>query len=235
VDNGPAFVRADIAFLRQDLSVTLAGQRFDFLVQSRYANTAEKAALVKQEGKRDYPQRQAVLFALRELTGQDAGLETSAWQERFPRAEEEARAVRLARKIVEANPLQQPLLLDHHRDTPGAVHTLTLARAVAGLQGPSRERAEAALVERLVRRSAWTRWNALREDEPALCQAAIRACVRLGERQRVIDLVALLESADAQTVAAANEGLRELTGQDLDGPAAWLAWWQNAGKVAALP
>lgn len=69
------FVRADVTYLRQDFSVTQpvdepgpwpAHQRFDYLVTER--PTAAPDAV---DRRKDYPQRQSVLFALRELTGKD--------------------------------------------------------------------------------------------------------------------------------------------------------------------
>jgi hypothetical protein len=81
------FVRADITFVRQDFSVLqptpdagpgLTEQRFDFLVRNRPARPEEVARL-KEPAAASYPQREAVLFALRELTGQDYGPSTPAW------------------------------------------------------------------------------------------------------------------------------------------------------------
>jgi hypothetical protein len=84
------FVRADITYLRQDFSVeqrvltnNKAGQvRFDYLVRTRPATPAEVQTWRTKQAD-DYPQRQAVLFALRELTGQDAGDDARAWRERI--------------------------------------------------------------------------------------------------------------------------------------------------------
>src|SRR5262249_33940011 len=102
----PVLVRADITFLRQDFSVTLpvavalrrlprgglgadvqpapgapAGLaptvRFDYAVRSRPIDQAEQKRwrALKEEGN---PQRDAALFALRELTGPGHGPETQA-------------------------------------------------------------------------------------------------------------------------------------------------------------
>lgn len=84
------FVRADITYLRQDFSVEQrvltnhkASQvRFDYLVRTRPATPAEVQAWQAKRAD-DYPQRQAVLFALRELTGQDAGEDAAAWRARI--------------------------------------------------------------------------------------------------------------------------------------------------------
>jgi hypothetical protein len=80
------FVRADVTFVRQDFSVVqptadswpaLDRQRFDFLVRTRPGTPAEVAR--QKEPPASYPQREAVLFALRELTGKDYGTSTRAW------------------------------------------------------------------------------------------------------------------------------------------------------------
>jgi HEAT repeat protein len=84
------FVRADVTYLRQDFSVMELVhdaapwplmQRFDFLVRNRTLTAAEAA---RWEGVKtpptSYPQREAVLFALRELTSLDAGKSSLAWR-----------------------------------------------------------------------------------------------------------------------------------------------------------
>jgi hypothetical protein len=97
--SGGDFVRADVTYLRQDFSVSEpvkdhgpwpAVQRFDYLVRTRELTPVERAALpaaaadagAARQGAADravpctYPQREAVLFALRHLTegaDRDAG------------------------------------------------------------------------------------------------------------------------------------------------------------------
>jgi hypothetical protein len=81
------FVRADVTYLKQDFSVPQpvarpnawpASQRFDYLVRTRPATFADLTAAVDKSA--GYPQREAVLFALRELTGKDAGPTALGWQ-----------------------------------------------------------------------------------------------------------------------------------------------------------
>jgi hypothetical protein len=81
------FVRADITFLRQDFSVTLPEkaaapwpneQRFDFVTRLRTVPLNELAQLPSSA---DYPQRNAVLYALRGLTGKDGGNSSVRWRE----------------------------------------------------------------------------------------------------------------------------------------------------------
>jgi hypothetical protein len=73
---GP-FVRADITYLRQDFSVVQEVekpgkwpqmQRFDFLVRQRPEKPEEAYHRVQRTAAGNYPQRQAVLYALRELS-----------------------------------------------------------------------------------------------------------------------------------------------------------------------
>jgi HEAT repeat protein len=83
------FVRADVTYLKQDFSVVQPVadpgkwprlQRFDYLVRKRELN-AEEAARRTQDRPTSYPQREAVLWALRELTGEDVGDQSEDWQQ----------------------------------------------------------------------------------------------------------------------------------------------------------
>jgi hypothetical protein len=80
------FVRADVTYLRPDFSMALpvtnpgpwpAWQRYDFFVRTRPAQPWE---LERAQAGGTYPQREAVLRALRRLTGQDFGDQTADWR-----------------------------------------------------------------------------------------------------------------------------------------------------------
>jgi hypothetical protein len=84
------FVRADITYLRQDFSVFQAVegaapwpyfQRYDYLVRRRPATPGEVNERALAEGPANYPQREAVLYALRELTGLDIGPSSAEWKQ----------------------------------------------------------------------------------------------------------------------------------------------------------
>jgi hypothetical protein len=86
------FVRANTTFLHQDFSVVQpvpqpgkwpANQRFDYLLRTRPLSKMELANLLrkKEELPASYEQREAVLFALRGITGKDAGTKNEAWNE----------------------------------------------------------------------------------------------------------------------------------------------------------
>jgi hypothetical protein len=81
------FVRADITYLKQDFSVPQpvaqpgawpCSQRFDYLVRLRPAKLVELIERIRPP--ETYPQREAVLFALRELTGRDARPTAADWR-----------------------------------------------------------------------------------------------------------------------------------------------------------
>jgi hypothetical protein len=85
------FVRADVVYLRQDFSLVQPvanahpwpnQQRFDYLTRTRELSPEEVDHLaLKQEepAGEPYPQKRAVLWALRELTGLDAGENGAHW------------------------------------------------------------------------------------------------------------------------------------------------------------
>src|SRR5262249_28249288 len=68
------FVRADVTFLKQDYSVELQGRRNDLFVRERLATKDDVLAAVMRAGPAlsgQTGQRRALLFALRELTGEE--------------------------------------------------------------------------------------------------------------------------------------------------------------------
>ena len=82
------FVRADVTFLRQDFSVNLPvkaaapwpdEQRFDFVTRVRPVTDDEMKEVARPRA--NYPQREAVLYALRGLTAKDAGDSAPKWRD----------------------------------------------------------------------------------------------------------------------------------------------------------
>ena len=82
------FVRADITYLKQDYSVTLAitapgvlkgEQRYDLFVRERFATPADLAAALVRKNAGPTGRQKAVAFALRELTGQEPGKGRANW------------------------------------------------------------------------------------------------------------------------------------------------------------
>ncbi len=86
------FVRADVTYLKQDFSIMQrvlepgkwpTMQRFDYLIRQRELNADEVKRLTQAEKAETetpmYPQRRAVLWALRELTGENIGARSADW------------------------------------------------------------------------------------------------------------------------------------------------------------
>lgn len=241
----PVFMRADVTYLRQDfsqkLSVNLrqpagASARYDFLVSVRAASTPEVRRLTTlQDEPPQYPQRDAVLFALRGLTGQDAGTTAEAWLERFPKAEFELEVARLSANLLSAPTDRKAQRLRELREGDGAAHTEALARAVSQLSGPLQKQARAALTERLTRLSAAELRDKFQQESAEVRRAA--AAAGKGHRELIPDLIRLLYDADLAVVQAAHGSLKELTGKDF-GPLprasaddrvvaaiGWEKWW----------
>jgi hypothetical protein len=83
------FVRADVTYLQQDFAVAQPiespgawpeYQRYDYVVRTRLATGADLRRWEGVPAGAPYAQREAVLFALRELTGKDAGAGSDGWR-----------------------------------------------------------------------------------------------------------------------------------------------------------
>jgi len=83
------FVRADVTYLRQDFSTMQPVedsqpwprmQRYDYFVRTRTPTADEVARAEGRPAQAGYPQREAVLLALRGLSGRDLGVASAPWQ-----------------------------------------------------------------------------------------------------------------------------------------------------------
>ena len=153
-------IRADVQFLRQDFSVTFppggsysaaGGLRFDFLVRTRPLKPAEVREWKYRQDAPTYPQREATLYALRAVTGRDAGPTTEAWLTLYPHAHAEAEGLRLGAALRAAPPDQREQLLARYRDAKEDHYTEGLAHAIPHVTAKFQEKVRAALVERLAR------------------------------------------------------------------------------------
>jgi hypothetical protein len=239
--NLPVLVRGDVTYLRQDFSVvqpvpdvvngqpTTVEMRFDYFVRVRRAKPDELKPALEAGPPRGYAQRDAVLFALRELSGQDAGPTTEAWQRLYPDAEADGRAQRLAADLVRATGDARQEALARLRDGKGSVYTEALAAAADRLSGEPQEAVRDALVQRLTRMTAATLRNKLAEESPEVRRAAALACAQKDDPAHVPDLLGRLEDADATVARAARQALSVLTGEEFKTPQQWKEWWQKQG------
>jgi HEAT repeat protein len=238
----PFWVRADVTFFRQDFSETIAVAlpgyavqpplRFDFLIRTRVVPSKDVKRLQdKYALPVSYEQREAVLFALRQLTGQNPGTEYEDWLELYPTAELDAKAARLLDKLLKSPARQRDQMLLQFRDGKGAAFTQALSRAIPKLPVAEQAKARAALVKRLARMSADAIRDKLRDAEPEVRRAAAAACRQCNDSSLVAALVPLLDDPDPPVSAEAKASLKGLTGEDRgDSAEAWQEWLETEGS-----
>ncbi len=203
---------------------TPAVVRYDYLVRTRLLTPAEAARW--KEGhyreRPDYAQRQAVLFTLRELTGQDAGTSTAAWQALFPRYAIDLEAADLRRQLTEsANAVASAILVRQWSDQSGELRTAALASLVPSFRGEFQQKLREAVVARLTRLDAEKLRRRLSDEDDELRRAAIAACGRKKDKTFVPDLIAALADADPADGTVIEDALRSLTREKFDGAADW--------------
>jgi HEAT repeat protein len=229
----PLLIRGDVTYLRQDFSVqqpvlqavgAAQNHRFDYLVRTRLVSTRELQTVPERNS---YEQREAVLFALRGLTGKNPGDSTDAWRQLFPRAELDVEADKLTREVLGAPAERREWVVLRLRDAKGVVNTVALANAIPALKAADQEQAREALIVRLTRMTPDTLRDKFHDDDLEVRRAAILACLRKDDKQHIPDLIALLEDPEPLISRTALAGLKMLTDRDFETPAAWKEWWQK--------
>jgi HEAT repeat protein len=240
--SGPLWVRADVTFFRQDFSESIpAGpaalpvrptMRFDFLVRTRPLGSKEAKRLQEEyAGKSTYEQREAVLFALRELSGKDAGAQYEEWLKLYPTAELDTEVGGWVERLLKAPPGQRDRMLTQLRDAKGPAATQALAVAIPKLPVAERAKAREVLVKRLARMTADSLRDRLQDPDTEVRRAAAAACVPRNDPSLVADLIPLLHDQQSSVSAEALDSLKGLTGQDLgDSEEAWQAWLRTEGS-----
>jgi len=249
----PLLVRGDVTYLRQDFSVPQPvvqpdnsgplDMRFDYLVRMRPLS-ADDSHLVTSEPGDDprYAQRESVLFALRELTGKDAGDATADWVRLFPRTAVDVRAIRLSDAVAQAPAGEKHRLLAELREGKGLLYTRALALAISHVSGDAQAEARAMLARRLTRMTAATLQAKLQDDNPETRRAAAVACAMKESTDHVPELIDLLADREAEVADAAHQALKSLSGRDF-GPSqptvpadraraaeAWNGWYEKLGR-----
>jgi HEAT repeat protein len=218
-------VRADITYLRQDFSVQLpvlvqqpadfVNLRFDYVVRFRPLTDSQAHEWKAQANRPEsYEQREAVLFALRELTGKDFGTTADAWEKMYPMSEFEAWTNELTNALVNAPDLKKLAVIKKLRDAKGVAYTEALAQAIPQLAEAYQPKARAALVERMKRMSLATLRDKLADENREIRLAAASAAGSKQESALIPDLTALLEDAEPAVAEAAQAALKSLKGRE---------------------
>jgi HEAT repeat protein len=146
---------------------------------------------------------------------------------------------RLSDELVKAQGDEQRAVLARLRDAKGIDHTDALALAIPQLSGDIQHEARDALTARLTRMTAVTLRDKLQEDNVEVRCAAALACGRKIAKERIPDLLQLLDDPEMDVIQSARAALTELTGEDF-GPlrdddsrrraaavTAWRKWWDE--------
>jgi HEAT repeat protein len=79
--------------------------------------------------------------------------------------------------------------------------------------------------------------KSLRDDlvdaDPEIRRAALLSCGRKDKREVVPQLLMLLDDPEPITARTAEEVLAAVTGENLQDPLAWKAWWEKHGELNA--
>jgi HEAT repeat protein len=186
--------------------------RFDYMVRMRSMPEKKARDLQKKFEEEDtYPQREAVLFALRELTHQDAGPTAEAWRKLFPRAELDIEAAQYRDQLVGASPKKRDSALTTLKEGEGVVYTLALADAIPKLPKEFQDKARQALAERLSRMTPQTLRDKFNDVDVEIRKAAIAAAVLKEDKSLVSDLSELLEDPSSTIAGLADEAIKALS------------------------
>jgi HEAT repeat protein len=238
----PFWVRADVTFFRQDFSESIPiGQRgvvnqptlrFDYLVRTRALSAKETQRQQSlHDGQAGYEQQEAVLFALRELTGKNAGSDYASWLALYPTAELDAETARWIDKVLRASHAQRESILSQLRDNKSAASMQALVQVISKLPLAERARVRDTLAKRLAKLAADELRDKLHDTDAEIRRAAAAACVVRRETALVADLIPLLHDEQLPVSEEARLSLKGLTGQDFgDSSTAWEEWLKSEAE-----
>jgi hypothetical protein len=260
------FVRPDITFLREDFSIIQpvakhgrlwpADQRFDYLVRLRPLGSQELVAWQDKVGafRTSVPQSDALLFALRELTGEDPGTTPADWKRlystitgrRFDKALEPADQIRhLKDVLIYGTPAQQADRLARFKDKTGAAYDIALAEAIPDLKAELQKSARAILADRLFCMPVKLLAEKLKDKDEEMRRAGVSVSRQRKLKSLVPDLIELLDDSSEEISGQVHQLLQKFASKDL-GPrrgadrlarqeamSAWREWWEQQSERQA--
>jgi HEAT repeat protein len=169
------------------------------------------------------------------------------WKKFLPARENLGRVTtdpeRLKERLTKTPTEKQGPIIEAMRVGRQPEYTFALGETIPGLKGEMRDKAQAALVERLLTMSGAELLKQLQSDLPAIRAAAAMACAEQGDKRKISSLIPLIGDKDNDVVVAAREALRKLTGQAFGpkvGPSGkieeetkakaaqeWETWWKK--------
>jgi hypothetical protein len=259
------FIRADITYLKQDFSILQPEpnhgrlwpeeQRYDYMVRLRPLSKEQQS--LWQVKFKDFrpppPQRESLLYALRELTGENPGATAEDWKrlyspvtgQRLETPVDSAGIVQhLKDCLVEAGPLRQAELLQDFRDRTGLAYDSAMAMAMPHLPAELQQQARRILSDRMYNLRLKDLRARLREKEKEIRRAAIKVCRLREERAVAPELISLLDDEDPEVARQAHQLLRQIALKDFGPPRnadreqrrqaveAWRNWWQERSRAS---
>jgi hypothetical protein len=256
------FVRADITFFRQDFSVFQpvpnhgkmwpADQRFDYLVRLRPLTGAVLASWQDQAPTRPLaPQRESLLFALRELTGEDLGPTANDWIRRYSTFTGERLETPLGQadvipylrdSLIASSAHQQAERLKIYREKSGPGYATALAQAIPKLFPGLQKGARNQLADKLYSLPVRTLATNLSDPDMELRRAGIAVCRQRKLKSLTPELIEMLDDTDPSIAKEAHQVLQKFAAKDL-GPKpnadrdarvqamqAWRSWWEKESQ-----
>lgn len=150
-----------------------------------------------------------------------------------------AEAGKISEELVNAKGDDQQAVLARMLDSKVAETTDALALAIPKVSGDIQRQARDALTQRLARMTANMLREKLQDDNLEVRRAAALACALKYAKERIPDLLQLLDDPEMDVIQSARQALTELTGEDLGPPrdaprlrraeatAAWRKWWKK--------
>jgi hypothetical protein len=200
------------------------------------------------------PQRESLLFALRELAGENPGPSAEDWKRHYspltgerlkkPLAPTE-RVTHLKDCLVQAPPLQQAELLAAFKDKAGSAYDAALAQAIPELKVELQKTARAILADRFYCLPAKKLSEKLGDQDATVRRAAVTVCRQRKLRTLVPELIEMLDDGNEDVAKQVHEVLQQFASRDF-GPkrgadhiqrqeavAAWRDWWEQQEKQTA--
>jgi hypothetical protein len=151
----------------------------------------------------------------------------------------EAQAARLSADLLKSPADRQEKMLTEFTNAKGVAYTQAIATAIPKLPANTQGKARDALAERLMRMTAATLRERLKDDDPEMRIAAARACAGKDELCHVPDLIAMLDDSQPRVARAARTALKYLANGKDFGPSLeatpaqrakaieeWMKWWK---------
>ena len=230
-----------------------ADQRFDYLVRLRPLSGASLSTWQDKLGNyaRQSPQHESLLYALRELTGEDAGPSVQDWIRRYSTFTGERIETplgpadlvpHLRNSLVAGPPAQQAARLAAFREKSGSGYDTALAQAIPKLAPELQKAGRSQLAERMYCLPIKTLTTSLSDPDQELRRAGLMVSRQRKLKSLTPELIEMLDDTNPDIARQAHQVLHHFASRDL-GPKpgadrdaklqamqAWRDWWEQESQ-----